>query len=98
MKLARRLGYRLNQRRAALHSKARKDQFRKGLMTERLEDRQLMAGDLLSSFLASSPSAYYNYSIPCDVNADGAIAPSDALAVINVLNLQGSHQLPASAA
>ena len=97
MKLARRLD-----RRTALRAKSRraaiKDQFRRGLQTERLEDRQLLAGDVISPFLASSNSAYYNYSIPTDVTADGYIAPGDALAVINTLNDGGSRQLPQTSA
>src|SRR5947209_15201843 len=73
--------------------KAVKDQIRRGLMAERLEDRTLMAADL-GSLLASYQSAYWNTNKPTDVNADGFVAPSDALAVINMLNSVGSHQLP----
>ena len=59
-------------RRAASRNARRlavKDQIRRGLLAERLEDRSLMAADL-GSFLASSHSAYWNANQPNDVNAD----------------------------
>ena len=93
MNYARRLDRRAASR-AALRADI-KDQFRRGLLAERLEPRALMAGDAFSPFLASSHSPYFNYSIAEDVTADGHIAPNDALAVINMLNAEGSHQLPA---
>ncbi len=40
-------------------------------------------------------SPYWNITNPSDVNNDGFVAASDALAVINTLNSQGSHQLSA---
>jgi Bacterial cadherin-like domain/Dockerin type I domain/Bacterial Ig domain/Cadherin-like domain len=83
-------------RRAALRTKRRsvvKDQIRRGLMAERLEDRSLMAADL-SSFLASGHSDYWNVVKPTDVTNDGHVAPNDALEIINRLNASGSQQLP----
>ena len=84
MKLARRLDRRAalrNQRRSAV-----KDQIRRGLRAERLEDRSLLAADLSSD--------YWNFNNPTDVNADGIVAPNDALAIIDQLNSVGSHLLP----
>jgi hypothetical protein len=69
----------LQQRRSVV-----KDQFRRGLMAERLEERSLMAADL------GFHSELWNVVKPTDVNADGVVAPSDALAVINSLNSQGT--------
>lgn len=92
MNYARRLDRRAASRKA--RRLAVKDQIRRGLMAERLEDRSLMAGDVISSFMASSPSAYWNPAKPGDVNADGTVAPNDALAIINAINAQGSHKLP----
>jgi cadherin-like protein/Big-like domain-containing protein/dockerin type I repeat protein/SdrD B-like protein len=80
-------------RRATLRNKRRlavKDQIRRGLLAERLEDRSLMAADALSSF----HSDYWNMNKPTDVTADGMVAPNDALAVINELNTTGTRQLP----
>src|SRR5437762_2822002 len=68
--------------------KAVKDQIRRGLLAERLEDRMLLAADVVIH-------PYWNVTQPSDVNADGFTAASDALAVINTLNGQGSHQLTA---
>src|SRR5438105_2203175 len=72
--------------------KAIKDQVRRGLLAERLEDRTLMAADL-TGLLASTHSAYWNVVKPTDVNNDGFVAPNDALSIINLLNGQGSHKL-----
>src|SRR5205823_3341753 len=82
-------------RRVALRKTRRlaiKDQVRRSLLAERLEDRSLMAADAISSFFSSS--SWWNAAKPVDVNADGIVTPSDALAVINNLNAQGPHQLP----
>ena len=38
-------------------------------------------------------SDYWNVVKPTDVNADGRVAPNDALAIINQLNSLGSRQL-----
>src|SRR5436309_3867907 len=77
--------------------KAVKDQIRRGLLAERLEDRTLMAADL-TSLLSSTHSAYWNVMKPTDVNADSIVAPGDALNIINMLNGSGSHQLTANEA
>src|SRR5436305_1721708 len=69
--------------------KAVKDQIRRGLLAERLEDRMLLAADVVIH-------PFWNVTQPSDVNADGFIAASDALAVINTLNGQGSRQLQAA--
>src|SRR5436309_14198116 len=69
--------------------KAVKDQIRRGLMAERLEDRMLLAADVVIQ-------PYWNVMQPSDVNADGYVAASDVLAVVNTLNSQGSHQLQAA--
>jgi len=65
-----------------------KDQIRRGLLAERLEERSLLAADL-----AAFHSDYWNIVNPSDVNNDGTIAPNDALAIINELNATGSHTL-----
>src|SRR3954468_6424415 len=82
--------------------KAVKDQIRRGLLAERLEDRMLLAADTICSCIpdgtaaaATNRSAYFNLAYPTDVNNDGFMAASDALAVINTLNSQGSHRLDA---
>src|SRR4030095_2782781 len=88
-------------RRAALRKTRRsiqKSQIRRGLLAERLEERSLLAGDLLSSFTSSYRSDYWNATKPTDVNFDGRVAPNDAIAIINVLNSAGPHQLPQGAA
>lgn len=85
-------------RRAALRNKRRlavKDQVRRGLLAERLEDRSLMAGDL-SSFFASTRSEYWNPVTPADVDNNGTVAAADALVIINQLNSYGPHALPKS--
>src|SRR5262245_59040667 len=92
MKLARR-----SDRRASLRQSRRlavKKQVRRGLLAERLEERSLLAADL-SSFLSSSTSSYWNGSMPTDVNADGVVAPNDALVILNMINAEGSHVLGA---
>src|SRR6476660_7402639 len=71
--------------------KAVKDQIRRGLLAERLEDRSLLAADVVIH-------PFWNVTRPSDVNADGFVAASDALAIINTLNTaQGPHQLTAGA-
>src|SRR5262245_60649906 len=82
-------------RRALLRNKRRsvvKDQIRRGLMAERLEERSLMAADL-SPFMSSFHSDYWNVVKPTDVTNDGHVAPNDALEIINRLNASGSQQL-----
>lgn len=80
---------RLTRRAASRKGRAAvKDQNRRGFFAERLEDRSLMAADVLSNF--------HNYSSPKDVNADGEIAPSDVLVIINSINSLGARQLPQS--
>src|SRR5262245_23051132 len=84
-------------RRAALRKQRRsavKDQIRRGLLAERLEERSLLAADILSAFTASNPSMYWNGDHPTDVNRDGFVAPNDALAIINKINSNGSYKLP----
>lgn len=44
----------------------------------------------------SNQLAFTNPLEPLDVNRDGAIAPSDVLAIINSLNLNGSYRIPTS--
>ncbi|MCY2993851.1 MAG: Ig-like domain-containing protein [Planctomycetota bacterium] len=56
---------------------------------ERLEDRNLLAGELL-------PNVWHNASDPCDVNVDARVTPVDLLVVINALNQGGSRGLIAS--
>src|SRR5262245_30181562 len=77
MNYARRLARRAASRKGCA---AVKDQTRRGFFAERLEDRSLMAADLLSF------SQFHNYSRPMDVDADGAIAPADVLVIINSIN------------
>ncbi|MGV3606197.1 MAG: beta strand repeat-containing protein [Planctomycetaceae bacterium] len=64
---------------------------RRGLQAERLETRAMMAADIL----VNQGSEYWNPRNPEDVNADGYVAPNDALAVINALNSSGSLSLSA---
>jgi hypothetical protein len=78
-------------RRAALRQARRsatKGLIRRTLLAERLEQRSLLAADL--GFV----SDYWNQSRPTDVNADGHLAPIDAVLIINSLNSQGSRLLP----
>jgi VCBS repeat-containing protein len=85
MKLACRLD-----RRAALRNRRRsaiKEQIRRGLRAERLEERSLLAGDVFQS-------DYFNATMPLDVTDDRQIAANDALEVINYLNAYGSFELP----
>ena len=49
-----------------------------------------MAGDVSNT---SFMSDYWNVWKPCDVDGDGAVAPVDALMLINNLNSKGPHQL-----
>jgi len=86
MNYARRLARRAASRKGRA---AVKDQNRRGFFAERLEDRSLMAADVLSNF--------HNYSTPTDVNADGTVAASDVLMIINSINSLGARQLPQSA-
>lgn len=64
---------------------------RRGLQAERLETRAMMAADIIMN----QGSEYWNPRNPEDVNADGYVAPNDALAVINALNSSGSKNLSA---
>ncbi len=53
---------------------------KRSLRLETLETRHLMAG-------------WHNLSLPADVNGDGLVAPSDALAVINTLAREGKTSI-----
>ena len=64
---------------------------RRRLLAEALEGRALLAADWLVS-------DYWNGSRPADVNADGSVAPLDALLVINEINAFGSHAVMGPAA
>ena len=78
-------------RRAALRQARRsatKGLIRRTLLAERLEQRSLLAADL--GFV----SDYWNQARPTDVNADGSVAPIDAVLIINSLNSRGSRLLP----
>lgn len=59
----------------------RRQQRRSSLRLELLESRRLMAGDAADS----GASRWHNLVEPSDVNADGQVAPLDALLVINTL-------------
>lgn len=83
MNYARRLARRAASRKGRA---AVKDQTRRGIFAERLEDRSLMAADIYSGF--------HNYSRPTDVNADGTVAANDVLMIINSINALGSRALP----
>jgi hypothetical protein len=61
------------------------------LLAERLEDRHLLAGDVLIS-------DFWNPQRPQDVNGDGHVSPLDALIVINELNQGGPRAIAGSAA
>lgn len=67
--------------------KARRD-LRLSRTGERLEARALLAADL---------SPWQNVAQPLDVNADGSVAPLDALIVINDLNAHGARPLASGA-
>src|SRR5262245_28368912 len=73
-------------RRAALRTRRRTAprRERRRLLAEALEGRALLAADWLVS-------DFWNGSRPADVNADGSVAPLDALLVINEINTFGSH-------
>jgi hypothetical protein len=71
---------------------ALKGLLRRTLQAEQLEVRSLMAADL------GFASNFWNVVRPADVNADGAVAPIDAVLVINSLNANGSRALPQGAA
>ncbi|HUG70779.1 MAG TPA: tandem-95 repeat protein [Pirellulaceae bacterium] len=60
-----------------LRTKGKRQQQRRRLMAEPLEDRRMLAVDI---------NAFHNYESPTDVNGDEAISPLDALIVINHLN------------
>jgi large repetitive protein len=68
---------------------ARKNWMKRMLRLETLEQRQLMATDIMP---------FHNSLVPADVNGDFAITPLDALVVINKLNTQGSGTLAGKAA
>ncbi|MEZ6088492.1 MAG: FG-GAP-like repeat-containing protein [Pirellulaceae bacterium] len=59
------------------------------LMSESLETRQLLAGDLVATPLRS----HHNYLAAEDVNADFKITPTDALIVLNEIAKQGAGEL-----
>jgi hypothetical protein len=90
MNYARRLARRLSTRRS---SGAAPKKLRRRLFSERLEERSLLAGNV-AGFL----SDYYNQGRPTDVNADGEVAPLDALLIINQLNAGRAGMLPQGAA
>src|SRR5262245_11270400 len=73
-------------RRAALRPRSAKahQRDRRRLLAEVLEGRALLAADWMIS-------DFWNGTRPADVNADGTVAPVDALLVINELNQFGSH-------
>lgn len=60
-------------------------------MGERLEERSLLAGDVMNAHFVSD---FWNPVRPTDVNNDGLVSPIDALVVINKLNAEGAHKLP----
>ena len=59
---------------------------RRTLHCEKLEDRALMAGDVMAS-------EYWNAVNPTDVNGDSIVSPLDALLIINQLNASGPREL-----
>jgi hypothetical protein len=67
-------------------SVAKRDFLRRSLMAERLETRNLLAGDFFES-------DFWNPARPLDVNADTHVSPIDALLVINELNTGGARGL-----
>lgn len=72
----------------ANHRSDRRRYRHRPLRTERLETRQLLAGDVVSLHNADSPS---------DVNRDGSVTPVDALNVINYVAQQISAESESSA-
>jgi len=78
-------------RRRKSQSKRRKSVGRSRLLLspERLEDRTLLAADLL----ASGISPWQNPYLPTDVNFDFETTPLDALVLINSLNQSGARSL-----
>lgn len=75
-------------RRAALRSRRLNSPHRdrRVLFAEQLEGRALMAADVMVS-------DFWNASRPADVNADGAVAPLDALLIVNELNSYGTRSV-----
>ena len=59
-----------------MHSHRPPKRSRRRLITERLEQRQLLAGDV---------QLLHNVTAPMDVNLDGQISAADALAIVNYL-------------
>ncbi len=77
-------------RRRKTQGKRRKSNGRSRLLSpERLEERTLLAGDLL----ASGMTPWQNPFLPTDVNYDLETTALDALILINSLNQSGSHSL-----
>ncbi len=79
-------GHQSKNRRCGLAVRAAQRRFSQ---FERLEDRNLLAGELL-------PNVWHNASDPYDVNVDARVTPVDLLVVINALNQGGSRGLIAS--
>ena len=91
MNYARRLDRRAASRKGA--PLAVKEQIRRGLMAERLEDRSLMAADCLLVSWRRGHSAYFNTASRTTSTRDGGVAPNDLLAIISNLNGYGVHEL-----
>jgi len=51
-----------------------------------------LVADTTTAAMGSNP--WHNYLLPCDVNGDGEVTPSDVLDIINDINRNGSRQLP----
>jgi len=69
-------------RRHVSRKPARRASYNRRVLMEQLEDRRLLAADWHNALLAT------------DVNADRRVSPRDALIVINMLDTEGSLQLP----
>lgn len=61
------------------------------LRAERLEVRALLAAD--AGIAATTVAPWHNVANPADVDGDGYVAPSDALAIFNELNAWGPRSL-----
>jgi hypothetical protein len=73
-------------RRQASRKSGRRSTHRRRAFFEQLEDRRLLAAD------------WHNALVATDVNADRRVSPIDGLMVINMLESEGSLQLPEMAA
>jgi len=66
-------------------------------VTITIDDGDPTSADDTQSFTieVAKPHPLYNAAKPCDVNADGSVAPGDVLSIINWINAHGTHSAAA---